>query len=111
MYRRRRHQKMAMLYKLVVPGPADEEFRILEWHAAESAVHPAEQLLVEIETQKSIVEVRLREGRIVRKILTDVDAWQHFGEPIAVLCDTRDEALASDAVVDLLPVAADYIAV
>jgi pyruvate/2-oxoglutarate dehydrogenase complex dihydrolipoamide acyltransferase (E2) component len=85
-----------MLYKLVVPGPDDEEFRILEWHGAEAVVHPADELIVEVETQKSIVEVRLREARVLRKILVVAGAWQRYGQPIAVLSDRPDEEVLED---------------
>jgi len=85
-----------MLYKLVVPGPDDEEFRILEWHGAEASVHPADALIVEVETQKSIVEVRLREARVLRKILVVAGAWQRYGQPIAVLGDSPDEGVLDD---------------
>jgi pyruvate/2-oxoglutarate dehydrogenase complex dihydrolipoamide acyltransferase (E2) component len=85
-----------MLYKLVVPGPDDEEFRILEWHGVEASVHPADALIVEVETQKSVVEVRLCEARVLRKILVAVGAWQRYGEPIAVLSDRPDEEVLDD---------------
>jgi pyruvate/2-oxoglutarate dehydrogenase complex dihydrolipoamide acyltransferase (E2) component len=99
-----------MLYKLVVPGPDDEEFRILEWHAVEAVVHPADELIVEVETQKSIVEVRFQEARVLRKILVAAGAWQRYGQPIAVLSDRPDEGVLDD-VQGLATMGAEYVEV
>jgi len=85
-----------MIYDLVIPPPpdnAEQEFRVLEWHHAESEAVESGALLVEIETAKSIVEVRAGQAAVLRKIVTAAGTWQRYGEPVARLSDDGGEAL------------------
>ena len=84
-----------MIYRLVVPGPIEdvEEIRVLEWHRREGASVDAQALLVELETHKSVVEVRPTQSVVMRRILCSEGAWQRIGEVLALLTDTPDESV------------------
>ncbi len=84
-----------MIYRLVVPGPIEdvEEIRVLEWHRREGTFADAQSLLVELETHKSVVEVRPTRGVVLRRILCSEGAWQAIGQVLALLTDAPDEPL------------------
>lgn len=82
-----------MIFRLVVPGPIEdvEEIRVLEWHRREGMSIDAQALLVELETHKSVVEVRPTRSVVLRRILCPEGAWQAIGQALALLADTPDE--------------------
>lgn len=88
-----------MIYVLAVPGPIEDvkEVRVLEWHyAAGQAVQP-DDLVVELETHKAIVEVRADQAGVLRETLVQDGGWCAIGEPLALLSDEADEPLPQDA--------------
>ena len=89
-----------MIYNLVVPGPIEdvEEVRILEWHGEVGATFALDELIVEFETHKALVEVRAGQHGILRAILVAAGGWQALGQPLAVFSDSADESI--DASVD-----------
>jgi pyruvate/2-oxoglutarate dehydrogenase complex dihydrolipoamide acyltransferase (E2) component len=82
-----------MVYQIRLPGPIEhvEEYCVLEWHRAENQSFAVGDLLVEIETQKSIVEVRAAAVGVLRRILCKVGQWQELGNPIALVSESADE--------------------
>jgi len=93
-----------MIYRLVVP-PVEgvEELRVLQWHKAEGEDVRLEQLLVELETDKAIVEVRSPRACVLRKIAVRQGEWTLTGPPLAWFSDTTEEPLLLDAASDLMP--------
>jgi pyruvate/2-oxoglutarate dehydrogenase complex dihydrolipoamide acyltransferase (E2) component len=102
-----------MIAKLIVPGPIEdlEEIRVLEWHRAEGdTVRPGE-LLLELETNKAVVEVRLAEPGILRRILAREGEWRALGSPLALFSDSPDLPLpeAPFDSLEILPVEFDVV--
>jgi pyruvate/2-oxoglutarate dehydrogenase complex dihydrolipoamide acyltransferase (E2) component len=94
-----------MIYKLVVPPAVEgvEEFRILQWHKAEGDAIASDQLVVELETDKAIIEVRSARACVLRKIALSPGEWTRLGPPIAWFTDTAGEALEFDGAGDFAP--------
>jgi pyruvate/2-oxoglutarate dehydrogenase complex dihydrolipoamide acyltransferase (E2) component len=88
-----------MIYKLAVPGPIEdvEEVRVLEWHTAAGRTLNSDELIVELETYKAIVEVRAARSGVMRTILSEAGSWQKVGHPLAVLSDEADEPLPASS--------------
>lgn len=84
-----------MIYALEVPGPiADvEQIRVLEWHGEVGQAFEPDELVVELETHKALVEVRAGQAGILRRILAEAGDWKGIGEPIALFSDSADEEL------------------
>ena len=99
-----------MLYKLVVPGPIEdvEEVRVLEWHAHVGHAFSPDELIVELETHKALVEVRAGQSGVLRQVICAEGEWQALGEPLALMSDDPAEALpASPDDIESLKVAFD----
>jgi pyruvate dehydrogenase E2 component (dihydrolipoamide acetyltransferase) len=92
-----------MIYQLVLPRSMEdiEEFSILEWHAAEGEPVAADGLLVELETQKAVLQVRSSGPVVMRRRLCPTGEWRRLGEPIALLSDRAEEILHDEATADL----------
>ncbi len=86
-----------MVYRFVLRRPAQEveDFCVLEWHREEGQAYEPGDLLVEVETQKSIIEVRSSARGTLRLILCEPGSWKSFGDPIALVSDTPDEPVPS----------------
>jgi pyruvate/2-oxoglutarate dehydrogenase complex dihydrolipoamide acyltransferase (E2) component len=95
-----------MIYKVVVPSVGEdvEEIRVLEWHGAEGTRFAADDLIVELETHKALVEMRAGQAGVLREIKFAAGEWAGIGVPIAVFSDGEDEPLpeVSEAAADLL---------
>ena len=87
-----------MIYMLAIPGPIEDvrELRVLEWHRATGQVVQADDLVVELETHKAIVEIRAGQKGILREILVADGGWCAIGQPLALLSDDADETLPAD---------------
>jgi len=93
-----------MTYHLVVPPMGGtEELRVLEWHKTEGEPVAEDELLVELETEKAVVEVRAPRACVLRKILVDRGNWALIGPPVAWFSDSADEALQTEIPADLSP--------
>ena len=88
-----------MIYALTVPGPIPDvhEVRVLEWHGEVGRAFLTDELIVELETHKALVEVRAAQPGILRRIDCAAGDWQVVGQPLAVLSDGPDEALPPSA--------------
>ena len=84
-----------MIYILAVPGPIEdvEEVRVLEWHGQVGQAFAAGDLLVELETDKALVEVRAGQPGTLRRVVCAEGDWQAVGKPLALLSDVADEPL------------------
>jgi pyruvate/2-oxoglutarate dehydrogenase complex dihydrolipoamide acyltransferase (E2) component len=98
-----------MLYKLVLPGPIEDltELRVLEWHGEPGTQFQADELMVELDTHKAVVEIRASSKTVLRRILVAPGEWQRVGEPLAILSDSADEPLPESAD-DLMQSSATY---
>lgn len=92
-----------MIYQLRIPGPIEdvEEFRILEWHISEGMAFEVGDLLMEVETQKSIIEVQAAVPGVLRHILCPQNGWQRPGQSLAVVSDALEEEGYAGAPADL----------
>ena len=88
-----------MLYKLIVPGPIEdvEEVRVLEWHGAPGRAFARDELIVELETHKALVEVRAGQPGVLRQIICADGDWQALGAPLAIFSDAADEPMPGPA--------------
>jgi pyruvate/2-oxoglutarate dehydrogenase complex dihydrolipoamide acyltransferase (E2) component len=84
-----------MIYALIVPGPIEdvEQVRVLEWHGEVGQAFASDELVVELETHKALVEVRAGQPGILRAILSPAGDWKAIGQPLALLSDAPDELL------------------
>jgi pyruvate/2-oxoglutarate dehydrogenase complex dihydrolipoamide acyltransferase (E2) component len=84
-----------LIYVLAVPGPIKdvEEIRVLEWQGGVGQRYEPDDLVVELETHKAIVEVRASRAAILRKIFCEPGDWKKIGSALALLSDTSDESL------------------
>ena len=82
-----------MVYQIRLPGPIEhvEEYCVLEWHRSEEQSFAVGDLLVEVETQKSIIEVRAAADGVLRRILCQAGQWQELGMPLALVSNGADE--------------------
>jgi pyruvate/2-oxoglutarate dehydrogenase complex dihydrolipoamide acyltransferase (E2) component len=93
-----------MIYQFAVP-PMDgtDEMRILEWHKSEGDSIGADELLVELETDKAVVEIRSPVACVLRKIAVVQGGWAPVGPPIAWFSDTPEEQLEMAQAKDFAP--------
>jgi pyruvate dehydrogenase E2 component (dihydrolipoamide acetyltransferase) len=93
-----------MIYQLVIPAmEGTDELRVLHWHKAEGDAVQAEQLLVELETDKAVVEVRSPRPCVLRKIFVNQGGWAPVGPPLAWFSDTADEPVDAAGASDFAP--------
>ena len=87
-----------MIYALTVPGPIEDvqEVRVLEWHGVAGQVFAVGELVVELETDKALVEVRAGQPGVLRSVLCGEGDWQALGRPLAILSDSAEEPLPTD---------------
>jgi len=66
-----------MFYSLVIPKNLSDypEVRILQWHFEVGAPFAAGELLLEIETQKAVIEIRTQQSGILRAIYCEEGQW------------------------------------
>jgi len=93
-----------MVYQLVLPAMEGiEELRVLQWHKKEGDLVEAEQLLVELETDKAVVEIRSPRTCALRKVFVSDGSWALIGPPLAWLSDAADEPVVADTHPDFMP--------
>jgi pyruvate/2-oxoglutarate dehydrogenase complex dihydrolipoamide acyltransferase (E2) component len=85
-----------MIYQLRVPGPIEDvdEIRVLEWHHQPGAAIARDDLIVELETHKAVVEVRAGQESFLREILCAEGEWRRVGDSLALLTDMIEEPIA-----------------
>ena len=91
-----------MIYRLCVPLTIEEndEVRVLEWHVKVGARILAGELLVELETNKALIEVRADQEGTLREICVEAEGWCPLGGLLALASDTDGEPL-TESVQDL----------
>jgi len=99
-----------MFYLLVLKDSIDsgKELRVLEWHKAEGSLCGHGDLLVELESYKAVIELRVAQKAFLRKILVDVGERQALGKPVAVFSDTLEEVMPRSFAA-LQEMAVDYL--
>ncbi|HEY1695316.1 MAG TPA: lipoyl domain-containing protein [Polyangiaceae bacterium] len=70
--------------------PADE-LRVLEWHLEVGDEFAKNDLLVELETSKSLVEVRAPIDGFLRARLVEAGAWVSLGAVLAIVSQGNDD--------------------
>ena len=74
---------MATQFRLAALGHTMEVGRVIEWHVAEGKPVEEGQLLVSIETDKTVVEVNSPIGGTVLRIVGTVDEEYQVGDTLA----------------------------
>ncbi len=84
-----------MIYNLTVPAvvPGVEEIRVLEWHGKPGTVFSKDDLVVELETHKAVVEARAGQPGILREIKAAPGEWIGIGLVLARFSDSADETV------------------
>jgi pyruvate/2-oxoglutarate dehydrogenase complex dihydrolipoamide acyltransferase (E2) component len=93
-----------MVYQLVLPNmEGSAELRVLQWHKTEGDPIEADQMLLELETDKAVVEVRSPKPCVLRKIFVSQGGWAKVGVPLAWFSDSPDEPLDTGKASNLHP--------
>lgn len=86
-----------MIYRLVVPTFGElEEIRLLQWAKVPGDAVADGELLVELETDKALVEVRAGQPGYLRRVECPDGEWYRLGELLGVLTTSVDEEVPSD---------------
>jgi pyruvate/2-oxoglutarate dehydrogenase complex dihydrolipoamide acyltransferase (E2) component len=80
-----------------------EELRVLQWHKSEGDAIELDQLVLELETDKAVVEVRSPRACVLRRIGVEQGDWAQVGPAIAWFSDQSSEAFESTPASDFLP--------
>jgi pyruvate/2-oxoglutarate dehydrogenase complex dihydrolipoamide acyltransferase (E2) component len=92
-----------MIYQLTIPSMGGiEELRVLQWHRREGEQVETDQLLLELETDKAVVEVRSPRPCVLRKIGVEQGGWAPVGPAIAWFSDGSAEALDASTSSDFM---------
>jgi pyruvate dehydrogenase E2 component (dihydrolipoamide acetyltransferase) len=78
-------------------GLTMDEGRLIAWHKKEGDRVEKGEVLFEVETDKANMEIEASASGIVRRILLPADASAPVATVIALIADTADEPLPSDA--------------
>ena len=94
---------------LIPVEAADEgtEFRILEWHVGEGDECDEDALVLEIETDKNVLEVRTKQKAVLRKVVVAEGDWSKPGAVLAVFSDTPADPLPEDPTRPMEPLRID----
>ena len=78
-----------MIHRLQVPGPISdvEEVRVLQWHGEPGHAFAPDELIVEVETHKAVVELRAQQSCVLRAILCAEGEWARIGATLALASD------------------------
>ncbi len=87
-----------MLYQLILPGPIEgvDSFSVLEWSVREGDLFEAGSLIVELEAEKAIIQLRAARAGSLRKILCPAGDWRVPGDRIALITDNADEDIGDE---------------
>lgn len=85
-----------------------QALRVVEWHYQEGALCQLGSLLVELESFKAIVEIRVAQEAYLRRILVGSGENTPGGRPIALLSDSAQEVLPQSFSA-LHEIAVDYL--
>lgn len=79
-------------------SPTMEEGTIVAWHKKEGDEVKADELLIEVATDKATVEYNALDGGFLRKILVPEGSVATVNQPIAIFTETKDESIDDFAV-------------
>ena len=79
---------MATQFKLAAMGHTMETGRVVEWHISEGESIDEGQLLISIETDKTVVDVNSPVSGVLLKTVGQVDAEYDVGEVLARIGDS-----------------------
>ena len=103
-----------MFFNLTIPKTISDfnEVRLLEWHFSKGGHFEAGSLLLEIETQKAIIEVRTQQSGFLREIYIQEGEWISLegSVPLALFSDQEFESLP-DGGEQLTPIEVDILIV
>ena len=85
-----------------------QTLRVVEWHRREGEICQSGTLLVELESFKAIVEIRVAQDVVLRRILVTTGEREAPGRPIAILSDSSDEVMPPSFSA-LQEIAVDYL--
>jgi len=87
-----------LAYKLALLHGIDDviELRVLQWQARLGEAVELDDLLVELETHKVVVEMRAERAGFLRCILHEEGSWYKVGSVLAILTDGPDDPLPDD---------------
>ncbi|GIS88401.1 MAG: hypothetical protein CM1200mP18_11110 [Gammaproteobacteria bacterium] len=80
---------MAIQFKLAGMGHTMETGRVFEWHVSEGESIDEGQLLISIETDKTVVDVNSPVSGVLLKAVGQVDAEYNVGDLLAWIGDAR----------------------
>lgn len=85
-----------MIYCLTVPTTIEhnQQVRVLEWHVEAGTSFLPGALLVELETNKALIEVRADQPGALRQRCVEAGAWCPLGGLLALVSDRPEEPLA-----------------
>jgi pyruvate dehydrogenase E2 component (dihydrolipoamide acetyltransferase) len=78
-------------------GSGLQEAEIIEWHVAVGDTVDADQVLCEVETEKSVVEIPVPFGGVVLSLAGPIGSTVKVGEVLVVIGDQGDAASAAEA--------------
>lgn len=87
---------MAREFQLPDIGSGLQEAEIIEWHVDVGDTVAADQVLCEVETEKSVVEIPVPFGGIVLSLAGPAGSTVNVGEVLVVIGDAGDTPLESD---------------
>ena len=82
---------MAIQFRLAAFGHTMEKGRVVEWHIAEGSRVEEGQLLVSIETDKTVAEVESPVSGVLLRIVGQVDGEYEVGETLAWIGEEGEE--------------------
>ena len=87
-----------MSYRLFVPTTFEDNdaVRVLEWHGAPGDRFAVDDLIVEVETHKALVEIRAGQPGTLRERCFAEGEWCPLGGVLALFGDTADEPVGDD---------------
>jgi pyruvate/2-oxoglutarate dehydrogenase complex dihydrolipoamide acyltransferase (E2) component len=86
-----------MIYRMVVPRIGElNEIRLVKWARAVGATVTPGDLVVELETDKALVEVRAGQAGFLRELRCAEGDWYPLGAVLGVLTSEPDEPIPSD---------------
>ena len=81
---------MAIQFKLAGMGHTMETGRVVEWHVSEGESIDEGQLLISIETDKTVVDVNSPVSGVLLKAVGQVDAEYNVGDLLAWIGDASE---------------------
>lgn len=85
---------MPVTFTMPKLSPTMEEGTIVKWHKKEGEQVKADELLIEVATDKATVEHQVLDAGWLRKILVKEGEHAKVNQPIAIFTETKEESIA-----------------